>query len=107
MLTIHAPVPTRVGVQVSLSAKNPREAIACPHQKGIPIANAARADAVDSVSSMVKAPRLKTASTTSRERTQVIAATAQETKTTHRNVTESVSHIASFSPRAACAARNG
>jgi len=55
--TIHAPVPTIVGVQVSRIAKNPRETIAWAHQKGIPRQKADRADAVRIVSSIVNAPR--------------------------------------------------
>ena len=90
-----------------MSAKKPRDVIDCAHQNGIPMEKAASAEAVDRVSSMVKAPRLKTASTISRERTPKIAAAAQETKKTQRSVADSVFHIASRSPRAACAERNG
>ena len=100
-------MPTRVGVHVSFSAKNPRETIVWAHHIGIPTAKKASAAAVWSVSSMVNAPRWKTTSTTSRDRTQVTAAAAHDTKKTHRRVTERVSHIASRSPRAARADRNG
>src|SRR5512139_157420 len=102
-----APVPTSVGVHVSLSAKKPRDTIVWAHQSGIATEKTARAEAVLSVSSMVKAPRLNTTRTTSRERTLTAAAAAHETKKTHRRVTDNVFHIAAFSPRAACAARNG
>src|SRR3972149_7306935 len=103
----HAPVPTRVGVQVSFMAKNPRATIVCAHQKGIPIEKTARAEAVWRVSSIRNAPRLKTTSTTSRERTPHAAAARQETRKTHRRVSDRVSQRASRSPRAARAERNG
>src|SRR3972149_11182179 len=46
-------------------------------------------------------------STTSRERTIVTAAAAHDTRKTQRRVADRVSHIASFSPRAARADRKG
>ena len=92
---------------MSFSAKNPRDTIVWAHHIGIPTEKNERAAAVCSVSPMVNAPRWKTTSTTSRDSTNVTAAAAQETKKTQRSVTDSVSHIASLSPRAARADRNG